>query len=337
MMIIIIFKIKSSDWTTITVHSLSIRQCENLYNQYPNALQCPCSNISTPYVTFIQVTPIQHQVCTSNFVQPWWHESIRSRLISIQANQYISGRQTNTVLMKVFLSELNATEIVSMTHMASDNGGRPWFYSRNSLCNIETYSHNSISSTIPEHDGHCVVLDNVWDSVRCEIKTYNLFKSGSNQTQIISHERYSTQVYLFLLSIGIFIIIISTISSKELMYQTIEKPTLETYNLLMQSYTSTLQCPCSGISICYSHFMRVSTVFRQVCPSDFVSDAWLDFLFNNIFWFVEERADIRVLGSAYFNSLSALCRHSAITIENAIREFLSEKLITAQLMPINLI
>ncbi|CAF1600037.1 unnamed protein product, partial [Rotaria magnacalcarata] len=187
------------------------------------------------------------------------------------------------------------------------------------------------------HDGHCVVLDNVWHSVRCEIETYNLFKSGSNQTQIISHERYSTQVYLFLLSIGIFIIIISTISSKELVYQTIEKPTLETYNQLMQSYTSTLQCPCSGISICYSHFMRVSTVFRQVCPSDFVSDAWLDFLFSNIFWFVEERADIRVLGSAYFNSLSALCRHSAITIENAIREFLSEKLITAQLMPINLI
>ncbi|CAF3435360.1 unnamed protein product [Rotaria socialis] len=565
MMIIIIFKVKSSNWTNVTVYSPSIKQYENLYNQYPNTLQCPCSNISIPYDTFIQVTPIQHQVCTSNFVQPWWYESIspvennntslnssiyissyfqtmavlceltklklddkirqfsstifvssqlfHQQLISIQANyllqtlisstitefndifalissviqanQYISGRQTNTVLMEVFLSEFNATEIVSMTHTGSDNDGRPCFCAQNSLCNIETYSHNSISSTIPglsfncfifdsvlesslicwydsncldevltklmlnvtnitvlddtwpsrffsnssiktlldnmmieewqawinytafyeichpayctftyddrhntlylittmigtfggldivlgfvclivvrflfrcsskrptantslpnnqeapnQHDGHCVVLDNVWHSVRCEIKTYNLFKSGSNETQIIRHERYSTRVYLFLLSIGIFIIIISTISSKELVYQTIEKPTLETYNQLMQSYTSTLQCPCSGISISYSHFMRISTVFHTVCSSYFVSDAWLDFLFSNIFWFVEERADIRVLGSAYFNSLSTLCRHSAITIENAIRKFLPEKLITAQLMPINLI
>ncbi|CAF3615517.1 unnamed protein product [Rotaria socialis] len=557
--------VKSSNWTNVTVYSPSIKQYENLYNQYPNTLQCPCSNISIPYDTFIQVTPIQHQVCTSNFVQPWWYESIspvennntslnssiyissyfqtmavlceltklklddkirqfsstifvssqlfHQQLISIQANyllqtlisstitefndifalissviqanQYISGRQTNTVLMEVFLSEFNATEIVSMTHTGSDNDGRPCFCAQNSLCNIETYSHNSISSTIPglsfncfifdsvlesslicwydsncldevltklmlnvtnitvlddtwpsrffsnssiktlldnmmieewqawinytafyeichpayctftyddrhntlylittmigtfggldivlgfvclivvrflfrcsskrptantslpnnqeapnQHDGHCVVLDNVWHSVRCEIKTYNLFKSGSNETQIIRHERYSTRVYLFLLSIGIFIIIISTISSKELVYQTIEKPTLETYNQLMQSYTSTLQCPCSGISISYSHFMRISTVFHKVCSSYFVSDAWLDFLFSNIFWFVEERADIRVLGSAYFNSLSTLCRHSAITIENAIRKFLPEKLITAQLMPINLI
>ncbi|CAF3282439.1 unnamed protein product [Rotaria socialis] len=557
--------VKSSNWTNVTVYSPSIKQYENLYNQYPNTLQCPCSNISIPYDTFIQVTPIQHQVCTSNFVQPWWYESIspvennntslnssiyissyfqtmavlceltklklddkirqfsstifvssqlfHQQLISIQANyllqtlisstitefndifalissviqanQYISGRQTNTVLMEVFLSEFNATEIVSMTHTGSDNDGRPCFCAQNSLCNIETYSHNSISSTIPglsfncfifdsvlesslicwydsncldevltklmlnvtnitvlddtwpsrffsnssiktlldnmmieewqawinytafyeichpayctftyddrhntlylittmigtfggldivlgfvclivvrflfrcsskrptantslpnnqeapnQHDGHCVVLDNVWHSVRCEIKTYNLFKSGSNETQIIRHERYSTRVYLFLLSIGIFIIIISTISSKELVYQTIEKPTLETYNQLMQSYTSTLQCPCSGISISYSHFMRISTVFHTVCSSYFVSDAWLDFLFSNIFWFVEERADIRVLGSAYFNSLSTLCRHSAITIENAIRKFLPEKLITAQLMPINLI
>ncbi|CAF3573537.1 unnamed protein product [Rotaria socialis] len=513
MMIIIIFKVKSSNWTNVTVYSPSIKQYENLYNQYPNTLLCPCSNISIPYDTFIQVTPIQHQVCTSNFVQPWCSQLFHQQLISIQANyllqtlisstitefndifalissviqanQYISGRQTNTVLMEVFLSEFNATEIVSMTHTGSDNDGRPCFCAQNSLCNIETYSHNSISSTIPglsfncfifdsvlesslicwydsncldevltklmlnvtnitvlddtwpsrffsnssiktlldnmmieewqawinytafyeichpayctftyddrhntlylittmigtfggldivlgfvclivvrflfrcsskrptantslpnnqeapnQHDGHCVVLDNVWHSVRCEIKTYNLFKSGSNETQIIRHERYSTRVYLFLLSIGIFIIIISTISSKELVYQTIEKPTLETYNQLMQSCTPTLQCPCSGISISYSQSMRVNTVLRQVYPSDFVSDAWLDFLFSNIFWFVEERADIRVLGSAYFNSLSTLCRHSAITIENAIRKFLPEKLITAQLMPINLI
>ncbi|CAF4486118.1 unnamed protein product, partial [Rotaria socialis] len=244
MMIIIIFKVKSSNWTNVTVYSPSIKQYENLYNQYPNTLQCPCSNISIPYDTFIQVTPIQHQVCTSNFVQPWWYESIspvennntslnssiyissyfqtmavlceltklklddkirqfsstifvssqlfHQQLISIQANyllqtlisstitefndifalissviqanQYISGRQTNTVLMEVFLSEFNATEIVSMTHTGSDNDGRPCFCAQNSLCNIETYSHNSISSTIPGLSFNCFIFDSVLES-----------------------------------------------------------------------------------------------------------------------------------------------------------------------------
>ncbi|CAF4381318.1 unnamed protein product [Rotaria sp. Silwood2] len=53
---IIIFKTKSSNWTTVTIHSPSKKQYEDLYQQYSDTLQCPCTSISIPYGKFIQIT-----------------------------------------------------------------------------------------------------------------------------------------------------------------------------------------------------------------------------------------------------------------------------------------
>ncbi|CAF3670286.1 unnamed protein product [Rotaria sp. Silwood1] len=178
-----------------------------------------------------------------------------------------------------------------------------------------------------------LIFYNVWNIVRHEMKTYNLFKSGSNQIHIIRRERYSTRLYLFLLSISILIIIIYTISSKEIINQTIERPSQATYEKLMESYASKLQCSCSQISMSYGQVMTMNVIFHQVCSSDFVSDLWLNFLFSNSYWFVYERADIRVRGSAFFNFLSTLCKLATSIIQNAIWQFLSEQFINVNLIP----
>ena len=47
---------------------------ERLLKQYPNTLQCPCGNISILYGEFVNITPIVHQVCSSQFITEKWIE-----------------------------------------------------------------------------------------------------------------------------------------------------------------------------------------------------------------------------------------------------------------------
>ena len=43
-----------------------------LYNDHPTTLQCPCSQFSVPYQSFLTVSFVLHQVCSSDFVSPVW-------------------------------------------------------------------------------------------------------------------------------------------------------------------------------------------------------------------------------------------------------------------------
>ncbi|CAM4906248.1 unnamed protein product [Rotaria socialis] len=191
-------------------------------------------------------------------------------------------------------------------------------------------------NTLTQHPRYHLLLCNVWNIIRHEIKTYNLFKSGFNQLHIINRERYSTRLYFFLLSIGIFIIIIYSISSKETVTEKIERPTLAMYEKLLQSNDSTWRCPCSDISISYSQFIKINITFHQICSSDFVQKSWLNLLFSNSSSLMYESSHFRMILSAYFNFLSTLCTLAQTTKHNDILRFLSEKCIGAQLMPVPL-
>lgn len=61
-----------------TVQAPSVEQYEDLRKHYSDTLQCPCTVVSILYQEFITVTPTFHQLCSSNFVQPWWYESFPS-------------------------------------------------------------------------------------------------------------------------------------------------------------------------------------------------------------------------------------------------------------------
>jgi hypothetical protein len=69
-------------YTSIAVHTIhttiaspSQEQYEELELQYPNTLQCPCTVVTIPYKEFIHVAPVYHQLCESDFIQPFWYES----------------------------------------------------------------------------------------------------------------------------------------------------------------------------------------------------------------------------------------------------------------------
>ncbi|CAF4236054.1 unnamed protein product, partial [Adineta steineri] len=59
-----------------TITSPSQDQYKELQERYPDTLQCFCTEISIPYGELIEITPIYHQVCTSDFVQSWWYQNL---------------------------------------------------------------------------------------------------------------------------------------------------------------------------------------------------------------------------------------------------------------------
>ncbi|CAF2577606.1 unnamed protein product [Rotaria sp. Silwood2] len=273
MTIITVFTMNASYWATETIYLPSEKQYENLYQQYPDTLRCPCTSISNPYGSFVQVTLRQHQVCESLFVQPWWHQSLnlvenynsslnssifissyfrtlsmlcdttkttlddairqfssttfvsshvrqrqfivlqtdqlfsvlKSSVITefnniialingvLHTNQYISGRQTNILLKKLFFNSSNQARIVAITTAGYDDNGQPCYCAQNPLCNIETHYQDSTSWAIPGLSFNCFVFDSVlksslicWYNHHClnEVLTKLVFFDTSNITNI---------------------------------------------------------------------------------------------------------------------------------------------------------
>ncbi|UJR12075.1 hypothetical protein I4U23_016253 [Adineta vaga] len=56
----------------ITVEDPSLTTYLQLYDDHSITLQCPCSQISIPYKSFLNVTFISHQVCSSDLVSSEW-------------------------------------------------------------------------------------------------------------------------------------------------------------------------------------------------------------------------------------------------------------------------
>ncbi|UJR06768.1 hypothetical protein I4U23_011055 [Adineta vaga] len=65
-----IFFVEQNQVVTIAHPSLATYQ--QLYNDHPNTLQCPCSQISIPHKAFLNVTFVVHQICSSDLISPIW-------------------------------------------------------------------------------------------------------------------------------------------------------------------------------------------------------------------------------------------------------------------------
>ena len=62
----------------VTIAHPSLVTYQQLYNDYSDTLQCPCSQLSVPYGTFLNVTFVLHQVCSSDFVSSTWLDYLES-------------------------------------------------------------------------------------------------------------------------------------------------------------------------------------------------------------------------------------------------------------------
>ena len=84
--ILIVYTSISIQTINQTIQSPPQELYEVLQKQYPHTLQCPCSVVAIPYKELIEVMPVYHQLCRSDFVQSWWYESLFSGLKEAEFN-----------------------------------------------------------------------------------------------------------------------------------------------------------------------------------------------------------------------------------------------------------
>ncbi|CAF3777105.1 unnamed protein product [Rotaria sordida] len=88
--VLIVYTLLSVQTISQIVESPTQEQYEKLFEQYNQTLQCPCTVVSIPYEEFLQVTPTYHQVCSSDFVQPWWYQ----RFLPVSSSDISFGKSS---------------------------------------------------------------------------------------------------------------------------------------------------------------------------------------------------------------------------------------------------
>ncbi|UJR29415.1 hypothetical protein I4U23_010627 [Adineta vaga] len=62
----------SQQTQSFTIQSPTVDQFEYLYSQYSTTLTCPCTQIAIPFKKFLDLSPMMHQICSSQFVLSNW-------------------------------------------------------------------------------------------------------------------------------------------------------------------------------------------------------------------------------------------------------------------------
>jgi len=118
--------------------------------------------------------------------------------------------------------------------------------------------------------------------VNRHIVELNLFESTAAHSNLF-HLRtaiISTRVYFILLTIAVTSLIAFYVLDDQIETITIRSPSEEIFEELYSNYSTTLQCPCSGIDIPYNIFLKISYKLHPVCSSVFISDTWINLLFS---------------------------------------------------------
>ncbi len=163
------------------------------------------------------------------------------------------------------------------------------------------------------------------------LKNFNLFPSipPSIDEHQLHHERISTRLFIFLLISSLSILLLYTSLINATQTVNVKGPTITQYSQLYSTYSQTLTCPCSKISINYQTFIQINYTFHQLCNSVFVTKYWIDYLADsrgNTNTFID---DFRWTGPFIFRALNAFCELINQTILNRLIQFNSTQYISA--------
>ena len=151
----------------------------------------------------------------------------------------------------------------------------------------------------------------------------NLFESERSRSNAF-HLRtavISTYVYIVLLTLAVTILVVCSSLGDQTQTITICRPSQEVYEDLHRKYSTTLSCGCRRMAISFDAFISVTPAYHPICSSVFVSDTWINLLFNsNIGYYIQ--IDFRSSASGQFQLLSSLCSLSRRTVRDALDEFL---------------
>ncbi len=159
---------------------------------------------------------------------------------------------------------------------------------------------------------------------------YNRRKSS---VSTIKKEVRATRLYVLLFTSIFLLLLLYNILDEETITVNVQQPTQTTYEQLFSSYASSLQCPCTQISIPYRSFVEMSTTLHQVCSSSFVQTMWIESIFGNGDWSNITINEFPIRGAVYFLVLQSLCTIANGSITTAFPYFLDQQIITSQVIP----
>ncbi|CAF4730611.1 unnamed protein product, partial [Rotaria sp. Silwood2] len=141
---------------------------------------------------------------------------------------------------------------------------------------------------------------------------------------MIPRQLISTRFFIVLFTITIVILGSYIFQSIQTQTITIWNPSLNTYEALHNKYSTTLVCPCSQISVSYGAFFNITYTLHQICSSDLVSPAWLEYLlpYSQTYTVYDPgdffQRDFRSVGASCFQLLAPLCSIAKENIDEAL-------------------
>jgi hypothetical protein len=174
-----------------------------------------------------------------------------------------------------------------------------------------------------------------WQWIRVKIIELNLFKTPTMRTDPFERStlRISTWIYLVVLCLSMIIIVLFTWLTVRIESKTVENLTLAKFEELQKQYPTSLQCPCSQITIPHDSFISIFPQFHPVCTSWFISDQWI-----NAMWSSSRSSyeliykDIFQVGPKFFISLKSFCELMRTIVSDASFIFNQSLLITDQVL-----
>ncbi|CAF3917155.1 unnamed protein product [Rotaria sordida] len=165
--------------------------------------------------------------------------------------------------------------------------------------------------------------------MKTQLVELNIFESEASRTSAF-HLRtaiITTRVYLLMLVLAITILITFTLLKNQTETVSVLNPAEVIYDDLYKKYPTTIQCPCKHISMHYQSFISISVRYHPICSSLFISDRWINILFNtNISFFYP--IDFRSSATGQFQLLASLCSLALTSVSDAIDDFLSANFLT---------
>lgn len=107
----------------------------------------------------------------------------------------------------------------------------------------------------------------MWIDIKRTMITLNLFKkeaSISTTVNSVNLAIISTRFYLILLTCSVFALVLFNGLRDKTVSVTVEKPTLDTFERLYNTYTVNLRCPCEQIATPHSTILSVIPSYHQV-------------------------------------------------------------------------
>ncbi|CAF3727584.1 unnamed protein product [Adineta steineri] len=176
-----------------------------------------------------------------------------------------------------------------------------------------------------------LLLQSFYKIVCNKWNTGNIYDSRSLDPLIIRREILSTRLYIVLVIISLITLTIYSSLSNRTENKTVILPSQSIYENLQNKYATSLQCSCTKISIPYGDFVKIVPLFHQVCSSDFISQQWINFIFQANSTFIWP-IDVRTSLSAMWQLIRTFCQSSINMTTDALNQFNNSPLINTMLL-----